>query len=125
MWINLWWGLVNLLPIYPLDGGQSAQVIWKHFDRTRRSRGEATLSPSSPPASWPSWPSSQNRDDFFLPFFFGILALLNYQVLHRSIRLIIRRLPGRRLVAAAEAVADCSRHATAADLISESAMYAF
>ncbi|MDB5389106.1 MAG: peptidase, partial [Planctomycetaceae bacterium] len=24
--INLWWGLINLLPIYPLDGGQIARV---------------------------------------------------------------------------------------------------
>ena len=24
LWINLWWGLVNLLPVHPLDGGQVA-----------------------------------------------------------------------------------------------------
>ena len=24
IWINLWWGLVNLLPVFPLDGGQIA-----------------------------------------------------------------------------------------------------
>lgn len=27
IWINLWWGLVNLLPIHPLDGGQVAMEI--------------------------------------------------------------------------------------------------
>jgi stage IV sporulation protein FB len=26
-WINLWWGLVNLLPVIPLDGGRVAESI--------------------------------------------------------------------------------------------------
>ena len=30
-WINLWWGLLNLLPVLPLDGGQimRAFLVWK------------------------------------------------------------------------------------------------
>jgi stage IV sporulation protein FB len=27
IWINLWWGLMNLLPVVPLDGGQVCRVI--------------------------------------------------------------------------------------------------
>ncbi len=27
------WGLVNLLPIWPLDGGQATQIVLSHFDR--------------------------------------------------------------------------------------------
>ena len=27
LWINLFWGLVNLLPVYPLDGGQVAREV--------------------------------------------------------------------------------------------------
>jgi len=33
--INLWWGLVNLLPVLPLDGGQIARdllVHWRPYD---------------------------------------------------------------------------------------------
>jgi Zn-dependent protease len=26
-WINLWWGFANLLPVYPLDGGQIARHV--------------------------------------------------------------------------------------------------
>ena len=26
-WINIFWGLVNLLPVYPLDGGQIAREL--------------------------------------------------------------------------------------------------
>jgi Zn-dependent protease len=29
--INLWWGLVNLLPVYPLDGGQISRAALSHF----------------------------------------------------------------------------------------------
>lgn len=30
-WINLWWGLVNLLPVFPLDGGQISRHLLEHF----------------------------------------------------------------------------------------------
>jgi Zn-dependent protease len=30
-WINLWWGLVNLLPVYPLDGGQISRAALSHW----------------------------------------------------------------------------------------------
>ena len=29
IWVNLWWSLVNLLPIFPLDGGQFANTYIK------------------------------------------------------------------------------------------------
>ena len=29
--INLWWGLVNLLPVYPLDGGQISRTALEHW----------------------------------------------------------------------------------------------
>jgi stage IV sporulation protein FB len=31
-WINLWWGIVNLLPVLPLDGGRIAEAL---FQRAR------------------------------------------------------------------------------------------
>jgi membrane-associated protease RseP (regulator of RpoE activity) len=30
--VNVYWGLVNLLPIYPLDGGQIARNLLEKFD---------------------------------------------------------------------------------------------
>jgi Zn-dependent protease len=30
-WINLWWGLVNLLPVYPLDGGQTSRTVLSSY----------------------------------------------------------------------------------------------
>ena len=35
VFINLWWGLVNLLPVYPLDGGQISRHLlghWRPYD---------------------------------------------------------------------------------------------
>jgi Zn-dependent protease len=29
--INLWWGLVNLLPVYPLDGGRISRDLISHW----------------------------------------------------------------------------------------------
>jgi Zn-dependent protease len=29
---NITWGLINLLPVYPLDGGQISQLLFDHFD---------------------------------------------------------------------------------------------
>ncbi len=30
-YINLWWGLMNLLPVYPLDGGQISHAALSHW----------------------------------------------------------------------------------------------
>lgn len=32
MWVNIYWGLFNLLPIYPLDGGQIARNLFMRYD---------------------------------------------------------------------------------------------
>src|SRR5262245_50091332 len=35
--LNLWWGLVNLLPVFPLDGGQICRTAlshWRPYDGT-------------------------------------------------------------------------------------------
>ncbi len=32
LWVNLYWGLVNLLPIHPLDGGDAARAILEQHD---------------------------------------------------------------------------------------------
>lgn len=36
LWVNVFWGLINLLPIYPLDGGQAARAL---FERQNPARG--------------------------------------------------------------------------------------
>jgi Zn-dependent protease len=36
LWINIWWGLINLLPIYPLDGGHIARELFTIKGNVRR-----------------------------------------------------------------------------------------
>ena len=33
LWINLWWGIFNLAPIWPLDGGQITGVLLSMVNR--------------------------------------------------------------------------------------------
>jgi len=40
LWVNIFWGLINLMPVYPLDGGQVARYAWlkrNPWDGVRRS----------------------------------------------------------------------------------------
>jgi stage IV sporulation protein FB len=44
LWVNISWGLLNLLPIYPLDGGQAARALMTHHDPLRGRRRSLILS---------------------------------------------------------------------------------
>ncbi|QEH37052.1 Peptidase family M50 [Aquisphaera giovannonii] len=83
--INLFWGLVNLLPIYPLDGGQATQVVMSQLDRRHGARRSHIVSFVTAGVlavgSFVYTRMMHNRDDYFLLIFFGMLALLNYQML--------------------------------------------
>ncbi|MGO8903529.1 MAG: site-2 protease family protein [Isosphaeraceae bacterium] len=80
IWINLLWGLVNLLPIYPLDGGQATQVVLSQVDRTHGVRRAHIVSLVTA-GVLAVLAASASRHDYFLVIFFGVLAVLNYQVL--------------------------------------------
>jgi stage IV sporulation protein FB len=78
--INLLWGLVNLLPIYPLDGGQATQVLLSQVDRKHGvRRGHiVSLVTAGILAVLAYW---ANPEDFYPPILFGVLAFINFQVL--------------------------------------------
>lgn len=33
LWVNIFWGFINLVPAFPLDGGQVARYLWLKADR--------------------------------------------------------------------------------------------
>jgi membrane-associated protease RseP (regulator of RpoE activity) len=77
--INLFWGLVNLLPVWPLDGGQIAQILLTLYDRLRGPRWGHVLSLLVAGAvALIAYALTQR---LFLTLFFGYFALVNYQVL--------------------------------------------
>jgi stage IV sporulation protein FB len=44
LFVNIFWGLVNLLPIYPLDGGQAARALFTGHDPLRGRRRSLIIS---------------------------------------------------------------------------------
>jgi membrane-associated protease RseP (regulator of RpoE activity) len=80
IWINLLWGLVNLLPIYPLDGGQATQVVLSQVDRGNGVRRSHIVSLVTA-GVLAVLAAILSPHDYFPVIFFGILAFLNYQVL--------------------------------------------
>jgi len=77
--INLLWTIFNLLPIWPLDGGQAAQTVLDMADPRNGARRAHILSLVTAGvlavmvASW-----SRN---FFLVLFLGYFAFINFQIL--------------------------------------------
>ncbi|QEG37036.1 site-2 protease family protein [Bythopirellula goksoeyrii] len=78
LWINLLWGAVNLLPIYPLDGGRIAREVCQSGSPRQgiilslRISMAAAIMMILVGFSWQSW---------FTAIFFGYLAYSNYQTL--------------------------------------------
>jgi membrane-associated protease RseP (regulator of RpoE activity) len=46
LFVNLYWGLVNLLPVHPLDGGQVSRALFEHADPLGGRRKSLILSVS-------------------------------------------------------------------------------
>jgi membrane-associated protease RseP (regulator of RpoE activity) len=79
VFINLYWGLLNLLPIWPLDGGQAAQILLSLYDRQRGQRWSHIVALLV--AGGLALVVYQRFQDMFLTFMFGCLAFVNYQML--------------------------------------------
>lgn len=83
-WINLWWGLVNLLPVYPLDGGQICRVAATHW---RGSHGvDISLRLSLITAVGVAMAAFKYTGDWYVPLLFGYMAVLNFQELQGARR---------------------------------------
>ncbi|MGC4002484.1 MAG: site-2 protease family protein [Pirellulales bacterium] len=82
LYINIFWGLVNLLPIFPLDGGQIARELFLARQGTDGMRPAFQLGMITgigmalfAVALWPA------EMKLFGAMFFGILAYQNYMLL--------------------------------------------
>jgi len=80
--INLLWGLINLLPIWPLDGGQAAQTLLSLYDRSQGQRWAHIVSLLCAGALAVVIYSRTDPPDWWLTLFFGYFALMNFQILH-------------------------------------------
>jgi Zn-dependent protease len=78
LWVNFYWGLINLLPIYPLDGGHAARAIFEQVDRTGGRRKSLILSASLACAVAVF---GVFEESFYLVIVFAILAVSSLQLL--------------------------------------------
>jgi Zn-dependent protease len=92
LWINVFWGLVNLLPIWPLDGGQVCREICAHYRRRDGMRLGLYISLGTALGlggmalieffrKQPLRPFFSFGDSLFPTLFFALLAIGNWQLL--------------------------------------------
>lgn len=85
IYINLFWTLINLLPVFPLDGGQAAGVVLTMFNRRG---GQYWMHVVSLVTAGIIAVYFLMKADFrslgsiYPALLFGMLALNNYQILH-------------------------------------------
>jgi Zn-dependent protease len=88
--INWWWPIINLLPIWPLDGGQVSRELFSWHDPEYGLRNSLALSLASAlvvtinalsaAMQGPTIPYLPTGDRFFI-FFFGIFAFESFLML--------------------------------------------
>jgi membrane-associated protease RseP (regulator of RpoE activity) len=76
--INLFWSLFNLLPIWPLDGGQIAGVVLTMINRRKGMNWAHVVSLVTAALTAVLW---FKINQLFMGFFFALLAVVNFQVL--------------------------------------------
>jgi Zn-dependent protease len=76
--INLWWGVLNLLPIWPLDGGRITEVVLGSFNPRHGTRWAHVVSLMTA-GLIALWWASQGR--YIMALWFGYFGYVNYQVL--------------------------------------------
>jgi stage IV sporulation protein FB len=81
LWINFYWGLMNLLPVYPLDGGQASRALFERADPVRGRRRSLRLSMLVAAAIALSALLDHNT---YLVWMFGLLAAGSAQLLESN-----------------------------------------
>jgi Zn-dependent protease len=76
LYVNLYWGLVNLLPVYPLDGSLVARVLFERFDDAGAMRRSLQLSAAAALAAGLVGVLLRNG---YLMILFAILAVSSFQ----------------------------------------------
>jgi stage IV sporulation protein FB len=83
IWINTFWGLINLLPVFPLDGGHVSQQLFIRFDPWNGVRNALWLSVVT--GAILAIGGIAFFDNLYMTFLFGILALQSYQIIQGGV----------------------------------------
>lgn len=82
LWINIFWGLVNLMPVFPLDGGQAARAIFVRLDPWNGVRKALWLSLFA--GGTVAIAGLVLMNSYYIALLFGLLAMQSYQMLQMS-----------------------------------------
>ncbi len=80
LWVNIFWGLMNLLPVYPLDGGQVAREVMTLGSNPQRGIVLSLQLSIGVAAAAAFWGLVQQKS-LWLAILFGFLAYNNYRTL--------------------------------------------
>jgi Zn-dependent protease len=79
LWVNVFWGLINLLPVFPLDGGQVARNVLIQFDPFDGARKSIWLSVIT--GGLVALAALLLLNSIYMALLFGLLAFQSYQSL--------------------------------------------
>jgi Zn-dependent protease len=96
IWVNFGWAVFNLLPIFPLDGGQISKALFEKFLGIRGVRWSHLLSLV---LAGGLVALALPLRAIFLMLMFGQLAFLNWQLYRLAGQWVDKVKPGRRVVA--------------------------
>jgi stage IV sporulation protein FB len=82
IFINVLWSLVNLLPIFPLDGGRVSEIVLSYFNPREGRRWSHIISLVLAGLLAVLTFARIEDGSYFLPFFFLFFAIVNYQILN-------------------------------------------
>lgn len=78
LYVNIFWGIINLFPVYPLDGGQISRTLFMKYNPWQGLRQSILLSVLTGAALTAYALLVKKPADFYLAFMFGYLAYLSY-----------------------------------------------
>ncbi|HMB23455.1 MAG TPA: site-2 protease family protein, partial [Anaerolineales bacterium] len=79
LWVNIFWGLINLMPVYPLDGGSVARNVLVQVDPVSGMRKSLWLSVIA--GGIVALLGLVFFRSLFIALMFGLLAVQSYQSL--------------------------------------------
>ncbi len=79
LWVNIFWGFINLVPAFPLDGGQVARHLWLKADRWDGLRKSLWLSVIT--GALMAVVGLTVMQSIYIALLFGLLAFQSYQSL--------------------------------------------
>jgi stage IV sporulation protein FB len=81
LWVNIFWGLINLVPVYPLDGGQVTRNVLLQADPIDGVRKSLWVSVIA--GALVALAGFLFLRSIFMALMFGLLAFQSYQALQR------------------------------------------